>query len=223
MYEKGVINERKFAVHFDEVGGSTVEFGGYSPDKMIPNMPMTFLELQYSPFWQISINAIRVGEKPTFANGAKSAFYFGEKKAILDTFTPYIRLPRTVGQTLFSTMFHDQEEVRLENGLLMGSCDTSKYSSINFFVNDRYYVKLQPESFVIDIGVKGRCFVPIDFNSADEFVLGEPFFRNFYTVLDDSKGLIGLAPSINFLKAGIIEGMVPNDELPMQEHFNPDD
>lgn len=45
-------------------------------------------------------------------------------------------------------------------------------------------------------------------------MIGEPFFRNFYAVFDDSKGVVGLAPSINFLHAGIIEGVVPNDELP---------
>jgi len=52
------------------------------------------------------------------------------------------------------------------------------------------------------------------YNSADNWVLGEPFFRSFYSVFDDSKGIIGLAPSINYLKAGIFEGVVPNDELP---------
>lgn len=52
------------------------------------------------------------------------------------------------------------------------------------------------------------------YNSADNWVLGEPFFRSFYSVYDDSKGIIGLAPSINYLKAGIFEGVVPNDELP---------
>jgi len=67
---------------------------------------------------------------------------------------------------------------------------------------------------VIDIGNKDKCFLPIMYNSADNWVLGEPFFRSFYSVYDDSKGIIGLAPSINYLKAGIFEGVVPNDELP---------
>jgi len=43
--------------------------------------------------------------------------------------------------------------------------------------------------------------------------LGEPFFRSFYTVFDDAKGLIGMAPSAKFTHASITEGSVPNDEL----------
>jgi len=71
-----------------------------------------------------------------------------------------------------------------------------------------------PESFVVDIGIKNKCLIPFAFNDKDEYVLGEPFFRNFYSVFDDSKGLLGIAPSINFVSSSIVEGMVPNDELP---------
>lgn len=51
LYEKGVINSKVFAIHFDHFGGSTVEFGGYSPDKIVPNVPLTYLELAYKPTW----------------------------------------------------------------------------------------------------------------------------------------------------------------------------
>jgi hypothetical protein len=71
-----------------------------------------------------------------------------------------------------------------------------------------------PESFVIDIGVRGKCFIPFTYNNEDAFVLGEPFFRNFYSVFDDTKGLVGVAPSINYVHSSIMEGIVPNDELP---------
>jgi hypothetical protein len=32
-------------------------------------------------------------------------------------------------------------------------------------------------------------------------------------VFDDSKGLVGLAPSINYIHSSIIEGIVPNEPL----------
>jgi hypothetical protein len=214
LYEKGVINERMFAVHFDHVGGSTVEFGGYDIKKIIPNVPLTYLELVYSKFWKLRVSAIRIGEKPKFSNGSPSAFYFPEKEAILDTFSPYIKLPHSMGSTLFSEIFHDTSDVQIENDLLMGPCDLTKYNSINLFINDRYFLKLTPESYVVDIGIRGRCFIPFQYNTEDEFVLGEPFFRNFYSVFDDSKGILGVAPSINSVRSSIIEGMVPNDELP---------
>jgi len=132
----------------------------------------------------------------------------------LDSFSPYIKLPLSIGTTMFAKFFHEINGLTQENDILMGPCDTSLYSSINLFINDRYYVKLMPESFVIDIGQRGKCFIPFTFNDEDEFVLGEPFFRNFYSVFDDSKGIIGIAPSINFVHSSIVEGIVPNDELP---------
>lgn len=116
---------------------------------------------------------------------------------------------------MFSNFFHDIPDIRTdESGLLFGPCDTSMYKEISLFVNDRYYVKLVPESFVIDIGARGKCFIPFTYNTDDTWVIGEPFFRSFYTVFDDSKGLIGIAPSINFVHSSVTEGIVPNDELP---------
>lgn len=127
LYEKGVVNDRVFAVHFDYYGGSTVEFGGYSIEKIIPNVPLTYLELMYSKYWQLSVSAIRIGEKPKFDNGSPAAYYFPEKIAILDTFSPYIRLPRTLGTALFSEIFHNTADIRVENDLLMGPCNLGLY------------------------------------------------------------------------------------------------
>ena len=101
---------------------------------------------------------------------------------------------------------------------MMGPCDINKYNTITLFVNDRYNIKMVPEAFVIDVGDRDLCFVPFSYNTEDVWVIGEPFFRNFYTVFDDSKGLIGLAPSVNYVHASISEGVVPNDELDIPGH-----
>ena len=96
---------------------------------------------------------------------------------------------------------------------MFGPCDINLYNSITLFFNDRYNVKLMPESFVIDIGDREKCFIPFSYNQEDYWVIGEPFFRNFYTIFDDARGMIGIAPSVNFVHASITEGVVPNDEL----------
>jgi hypothetical protein len=100
-----------------------VEFGGYSPENMVPNVPLTYFETKYAPTWQVTVNAFRVGEKPAFKNGAKSAFYFPEKPAYFDTFSPYIQLPVSNAATIFAKMFHEIKGLKEEDGLLMGPCD----------------------------------------------------------------------------------------------------
>jgi hypothetical protein len=74
---------------------------------MVPNVPLTYFETPYSSKWEVRINAFRVGEKPAFANGAKSAFYFPEKKAYFDTFSPFIKLPSSAASSMFAKMFHE--------------------------------------------------------------------------------------------------------------------
>jgi hypothetical protein len=107
LFQSGVISSKIFAVHFDQFGGSTVEFGGYSMDKIVPNVPLTYLEVPFKSTWQVTINAFRIGEKPTFPNGAKSAYYHPEKVAYLDTFSPHIQLPSSLAAQLFADFFHE--------------------------------------------------------------------------------------------------------------------
>ena len=91
---------------------------------MVPNVPMVYLDAPYDKQWKVTINAFRVGNKPTFKNGAKSAFYFPEKEALLDSFNPFIKIPHTIGTQVFSAFFHDQPDIRSDDdGLLYGPCD----------------------------------------------------------------------------------------------------
>ena len=120
---------------------------------------MTYLENPYGKDWVVSINAFRVSEKPTFPNGAKTAFYFDEKPAYFDTFTPYIKIPKSIGVEVFAKFFHDVQ-FKVRDNLMMGPCDVNKYNTITLFINDRYNVKLVPESFVIDVGDRDYCFIP---------------------------------------------------------------
>ena len=48
-------------------------------------------------------------------------------------------------------------------------------------------------------------------------MLGEPFFRNFYSVFDASKGVVGFAPSKHTPSASIEKGKAPADMMPNQK------
>ena len=72
-----------------------------------PAVPFTFLETKYSKYWKVTVNAFRVGEKPKFKdNGETAAYFLDDKEAILDTFSPYIKIPRSYGSKIFNKFFH---------------------------------------------------------------------------------------------------------------------
>lgn len=117
------------------------------------------METPYAQDWKLTINAFRVTDKPKFENGAKSAFFFPQTDAILDTFSPFIKIPKSIGVQAFAKFIHGVT-VNNTDGTLVGSCDLEKYHTISLFVNDRYYVKIVPEAYVIDIGHGDYCYLP---------------------------------------------------------------
>ena len=86
-----------FAIHFDDFGGALLQLGGYDQSKIAPGKQLQYLEAPYSNEWKLSINAFRVTDKPKFPNGSASAFFFPEFEAVIDTFSPYIKLPKAIG------------------------------------------------------------------------------------------------------------------------------
>ncbi len=138
----------------------------------------------------------------------------------MDTFSPQIKFPKSGSVQIFSKMLHGID-YQVVDGILMGSCDLSIYHTISLFINERYYFKLTPESYVINIGHTDKCYIALDYGEEEHFILGEPFFRSFYTIFDDTKSVVGLAPSINYPYSMIYEGNLPKDELDVPRQFEP--
>ena len=49
LYQSRLIQQRVFAIHFDDLGGSTLEFGGYNADHMARGRELIYLEAPYAP------------------------------------------------------------------------------------------------------------------------------------------------------------------------------
>lgn len=195
-----------FAVHFDSEYGSQIEFGSYNESLAYNSAPFTFIKTPYAKRWTVTIDAFKVTDDELFANGAKNAFYLEESKvAVLDTFSPFIMLPKSAATQIFSKLLHGIK-YRSEDGMLLGPCDKTQYHNISLFINDQYYFKLTPDAYVVDVGHEDVCFVNMQYNDVDEWVLGEPFFRSFYSVFDDDQGIVGFAPSIFSPESAIFEG-----------------
>lgn len=99
----------------------------------------------------MKIGAFQVGENSTFSNGADSAFFLKEPKvAVLDTFSPTIKVPSSSADQIFSLIFHGLQYT-VSNKLLLGPCDKSLYHAIHLHNGKTYFV-LHPDTYVIDIG-----------------------------------------------------------------------
>ena len=123
---------------------------------------IVYFDTPYKQEWQVRINAFRVGDSQYYSDGLTSQFYFDEKAAILDTYGPYILLPKSLSSTIMKKLQYGKAKIESKNGLMLGPCDPTDYNALSFFVNDRYFVQLDPKSFVIDIGLtNGKCLVAI--------------------------------------------------------------
>jgi len=91
-------------------------------NNVAPGARLTFIETPYEKDWKLSINAFKIGEKPTFPNGAKTAFYFKEYPAYLDSNSPYIKIPKSIAIQTFAKFLHGVSYQRID-GLLFGPCD----------------------------------------------------------------------------------------------------
>lgn len=105
----------------------------------------------------MKIDGFKVTDQPKFSNGATNAYRLDEPKtAVLDSFSPFIKVPSSIATEVFFWLLHGVE-LSGTNGvgdLMMGPCDLTKYHTINLHVGDDTYFKLTPASYVIDIGAK---------------------------------------------------------------------
>lgn len=87
-------------------------------------------------------------------------------------------------------------------------------------------MQLDPQSFVVDIGLNDGCLIAIQSNSDESFVLGEPFFRNFLSVFDDENNMFGIVPrklitGDESYNSKVTQGLVPNSKLIVEPKINP--
>jgi hypothetical protein len=74
-----------------------------------------------------------------------------------------------------------------------------------------YYVEVSPYTYVYQAeGAKyqGKCLIGIIVNSADYWLVGDTFLRNYYSIYDDSNSKIGLVPHLSS-NATIVAGSAP--------------
>jgi hypothetical protein len=97
-----------FSIHFGrDKDNAILRLGGYNPEYIKDKSNITYVKMPYKKRWEMKIGAFQVGENTTFSNGADSAFILEEPKvAVLDTFSPTIKVPSSSANQIFSLIFH---------------------------------------------------------------------------------------------------------------------
>lgn len=106
LYESGMINRKAWAVEYFVDALQVVQMGLPSKDeKELKAMGIVYFDTPYKQNWELRINAFRVGEKAKFEDGSEAQFYFEEKAAVLDTYAPYILLPKSLSSKMLKVLF----------------------------------------------------------------------------------------------------------------------
>jgi hypothetical protein len=79
----------------------------------------------------------------------------------------------------------------------VATCDLTKLHSI-FIYADGNHLEITPASYVLnlDIGMPGKCLMGFTKNSANYWLMGDSFLRNFYTIWDEENDKLGFATHI---------------------------
>ena len=74
-------------------------------------------------------------------------------------------------------------------------CDTSKYPSLYFFIDGRYY-EIPPSSYIVNQKKSGLCILGIVPTNGKHFILGVVFLDSYYSILDDDNSQIAFVPNL---------------------------
>lgn len=109
LYNQSVIAKNLFGFYianYSEQSEATI--GGYNSAKFQPGASITYIPLVNSFYWLLSFDGFRIGESVTFTSGGPSAFFITDmKKAIIDTGTSLIYVPKGMFVKFVKAAFHN--------------------------------------------------------------------------------------------------------------------
>merc|ERR1712113_324381 len=181
----GVIKEAKFAFFLEKSAGKGGELslGGTDPTKHTGDF--TYTPITNRGYWEFSVAAVTVGGD-SFA---------GTTKAIADTGTSLLAIPKTVFTSLI-TKFPAGVVKPLVHGEYTVDCSKmSTLPTISFSIGGKAFA-LEGSEYVLS--VSGQCllgFLGLDVPPprGPLWILGDVFLRKYYTVFDYGNAQIGFA------------------------------
>ena len=127
-------------------------------------------------YWTTFIESISVGKGSKFTS--KSA-------AIFDTSSSLLLGPKAQVKTLVDEIKYGRE-CKLSGGLYECKCQLgfNRYPTFTFYIDENSY-NINPEHYLYHND--GKCTILISDSGNSYWVLGQPFFREYYTAFDTER------------------------------------
>jgi hypothetical protein len=192
--DQNIVDQGIFTVYLETDNGETDEapsggvftFGGLDTDNCDP--VQGWVPLEDETWWEIAIDQIWIGKK----NVSTSTSY-----GISDTGTSLL-----IGDTKKVKIIAKQAKAKYNSqyGVYLIKCDAS-YDPITFQMNGQEY-KLGPQVLNMDVGIGNNwcLFAPLPMDMSEfgiDWILGDPFIRQYCNVYDVENYRIGFAPTKN--------------------------
>jgi len=183
----GAIKERKFAFALAKdasaSSGGELALGGVDSTKYTGDF--TYTPITIKGYWQFAVSAVSVG----------GASFAGETKAIADTGTSLLAIPKASLTTLL-TKFPSGVVKPLAAGEYTVDCSkVSSLPTLSFTIGGKAF-ELEGSEYVLN--VSGECLlgvtgIDVPAPRGPLWILGDVFLRKYYTVFDYGNSQIGFA------------------------------
>ena len=174
---QGQITEAIFSFYLtnnEDSDESTFIIGGSEPERYGKGKMQTIDINALYGYWLIIIENIKINE-----HELNSRIY-----GILDTGSSLISGPDDDVTIILNTISDSIKNCEYAYGLLICECSFGNYSNypdVYFTIANDSFI-LHPESYLLYD--QGYCYVLIESGYANFWIIGQPFFRQFYTVHD---------------------------------------
>lgn len=193
MFNQGTIQERVFSLYlnnfnYDNIYDSALTIGGYDA-KYADGPGVTIKSLDLVGFWLNIIDSV------SFA-GNKST---DRAYAILDIGTSFLYGPDYEVDMILNTINNTSTCQYDEDGYFYCDCDYDNldiFPSIEFVIENNTFT-ISPYSYMLyDNETNNICYVFIDYTGATYWLLGQVFFREYYSVYDMDNYTVQMFPAV---------------------------
>jgi hypothetical protein len=188
MVKDGTLPQHMFAIYLKE-GDDEITFGGYRKERLQNPNNIFWTPVTKEYYWQMEVTDMYAGEKAT---GLCQSIFHGPCQVAVDSGTNLLAGP--------TEMYHQlQQKVHI-------APDCSNFDTLpdlGFMVRGTK-LNVKPQDYVSRTQMVGgaHCelfFLPLDLAPPHGplFILGEPFFKSYYTIFDVANKRLGFGPSTN--------------------------